>query len=596
MKRMGKERVDRPQNWRRTTYCGELRKAHVGLRVTLFGWVQKLRDIGNLVFIDLRDREGLVQVVFTSSKAKLLQKAKKIKMENVVGIKGVVKAREGSAVNPQLPTGEVEVEAEELKILSSSKVTPFVITDPPQASEELRFKYRYLDMRRPRMQRNIKLRHQAALCVRNFLSSKGFLEIETPFLTKSTPEGARDYLVPSRIYRGRFYALPQSPQLFKQLMMIAGFDRYFQIVRCFRDEDLRADRQPEFTQIDVEMSFAESEELFDLMEEMMASLLALIGAKIELPFPRLTYEASMEKYGTDAPDLRFKAEIKDLTDVASGIDSEIIKRATSSGGVLRGLLIEFAEGYSRRELDNIDQKAKDLGGKGIIWIKKLDGFKSPLKISEKNLGLIWEHLDGGEKGLALLVADKKEIASKVLGEIRKEVSRKEQSKQESYHLAWVTDFPLFEWSEEEGRTFSVHHPFTSPHEDDISLLEKEPLKVRAKSYDLILNGVEIGGGSTRINDVALQKRIFSHLGLEEKEVEEKFGFFLEALSYGAPPHGGIAFGFDRIVMILAGEESIREVIPFPKTTSALCLLTKAPADVGSKQLEELGLKKIDKKM
>jgi aspartyl-tRNA synthetase len=591
---MKRDEVKTSGNWQRTSYCGELRLEHVEQQVTLFGWVQKLRDIGNLVFIDLRDREGLVQVVFTSGNKNLLEEAKRIKLESVIGIKGVVKKRGERAVNPQLPTGEIEVEGEELRILSPSQVPPFVIVDPPQASEELRFKYRYLDLRRSSMQRNIKLRHQAALAVRNFLSSKGFLEIETPFLTKSTPEGARDYLVPSRMYKGRFYALPQSPQLFKQLMMIAGFDRYFQIVRCFRDEDLRADRQPEFTQIDVEMSFADREELFQIMEEMLISVFGLIEAKVSVPFPRLTYEGSLEKYGTDKPDLRLKMEIKDLTDIASTIDSEIIRKAVSSGGVLKGLLLEVGEDLSRSQLNEIDQKAKSLGGKGIIWIKRLEELKSPLKIPEDHLSLVWKQLEGGEKGLAFLVADKREVALKTLGEIGRDLLQKKQTPLDSYKFAWVTDFPLFEWSEEEDRLLSVHHPFTSPHEDDLCFLEKEPLKVRAKAYDLILNGVEIGGGSQRINEVDLQNRIFKILGLSQNEVKEKFGFFLEALLYGAPPHGGIAFGFDRLVMILAGEESIREVIPFPKTTSALCLLTGAPAGVEDRQLEELGLKKTKK--
>lgn len=588
---MKKDEAKTPENWQRTSYCGELRLDHIDQLVTLFGWVQKLRDIGNLVFLDLRDREGLVQVVFTSGNRELLEEAKRIKLESVVGIKGVVKKRGAKAVNPQLPTGEIEVESEELRILSPSRVPPFVIVDPPQASEELRFKYRYLDLRRSSMQRNLMLRHQAALGVRNFLSSKGFLEIETPFLTKSTPEGARDYLVPSRMYKGRFYALPQSPQLFKQLMMMAGFDRYFQIVRCFRDEDLRADRQPEFTQIDVEMSFAGREQLFQIMEEMMVSVFQLIEAKVSVPFPRLTYEESMEKYGTDKPDLRLNMEIKDLTDIASSLGSEIIRKAVSSGGVLKGFFLERGEDLSRSQLAEIDQTAKSLRGKGIIWIKRLEALKSPLKIPEDHLSLIWKGLEGGEKGLALLVADKRDIALRVLGEIRRELVQQEKTDRDSFRFAWVTDFPLFEWSKEEDRLLSVHHPFTSPHEDDLSFLEKEPLKVRAKAYDLILNGVEIGGGSQRIHNVDLQNRIFKILGLSQNEVKEKFGFFLEALLYGAPPHGGIAFGFDRLVMILAGEESIREVIPFPKTTSALCLLTGAPAGVESRQLEELGLKK-----
>jgi aspartyl-tRNA synthetase len=578
--------------WRRTIYCGELRADHAGEEVTLLGWVQRQRDIGNLVFIDLRDREGLVQCVISSERKALLEEAKKARMEYVVGIKGQVRMREENARNPQLPTGEIEVEATELKVLSPSEVPPFVIIDPPQASEELRFKYRYLDMRRPSMQRNIKLRHQAALRIRNFLSKEGFFEIETPFLTKSTPEGARDYLVPSRMYKGRFYALPQSPQLFKQILMISGFDRYFQIVRCFRDEDLRADRQPEFTQIDIEMSFIEKEDIFGLCERMMASVFELIGAKIDVPFARFSYDESMERFGTDKPDLRSEMEIRDLTGMAKGLDSAVISSAVSSGGVLKGLLVEKGGAFSRSRLEKIDQKAKKLGGKGIIWIKKQDGFKSSLRMDEEKQNLIWEKMEAGEEALVLLVADEKPVALRVLGELRNELLQQQEKNRKIFRFAWVTDFPLFEWSEEEGRFLSMHHPFTSPHEEDLVFLQKEPLRVKANSYDLVLNGVEIGGGSIRINDLALQKRIFEILGLSQKEAQKKFGFFLDALLYGTPPHGGIALGFDRIVMILAGEESIRDVIPFPKTTSALCLLTGSPSDVGSRQLEELGIKKI----
>ena len=588
---MEKEKKVRSQSWRRSIYCGELRSDHDGQFVTLLGWAQRIRDIGNLVFLDLRDREGLVQVVFSPEKKQLLERAKKIKMEEVVAVKGIVKKRIESARNPQQPTGEIEVEADVLEVLNSAKVPPFVIADPPHASEELRFKYRYLDMRRPSIQRNLKLRHQAALCVRNFLSENGFLEIETPFLTKSTPEGARDYLVPSRMYKGRFYALPQSPQIFKQLLMIAGFDRYFQIVRCFRDEDLRADRQPEFTQIDIEISFENSDGLFNIIENMMASLFELIGVIVAVPFFRLTYEESMNKYGTDAPDLRFGMEIEDLTELASGLSSEIMKKIISSGGVVKGIFSESGGDLSRRDLDNLDQKAKSLGGKGIIWVKKTDGLKSPLKMSDQELNLIWKGLNGGNEGLAVLVADRNEVALNILGVLRKELFRLSREDQDTYKFAWITDFPLFEWSEEEKRVVSVHHPFTSPLEEDLVFIEKDSLKVRSKAYDLVLNGVEIGGGSQRIHDAGLQERIFRTLGLSSKEAEEKFGFFLEALDYGVPPHGGIALGFDRIVMILAGEESIRDVIPFPKTTSALCLLTGSPSEVSAKQLIELGLKK-----
>jgi len=579
------------KRWRRTNYCGELREEHVGHEVVLLGWVNRQRDIGNLVFIDLRDREGIVQIVISSETKNLLEEAKKVRMEDVVGIRGIVRERAEKMKNPQLPTGEIEIEAKEFEVLRPSEVPPFVVADPPQAQEELRFKYRYIDLRRPSMQRNFKLRHQAALTTRNYMNDEGFYEIETPFLTKSTPEGARDYLVPSRIYKGRFFALPQSPQIFKQLLMIAGFDRYFQIVRCFRDEDLRADRQPEFTQIDVEMSFVGSEEVFQVIEGLMASVFGLIGVDVKHPFPHLTYEESMNKYGTDKPDLRMDLEIVDLTDVGSHIDSEIIKGALSAGGELRALVLGKRGDLSRNQLDKLNEKARDLGAKGIIWIKKLDEFKSSLKISAGELEKIWERCGADNEDLVLLVADAKDMALRVLGAIRQEFVAQQVLGTEAYKFAWVTDFPLFEWSEEEGRLVSMHHPFTSPVEEDIALLEKEPQRVRAKAYDLVLNGVEIGGGSVRINDLDLQKVIFKTLGLGTEEAEEKFGFFLEALRYGAPPHGGIALGFDRIVMLLAGEDTIRDVIPFPKTTSSLCLLTNSPSEVDDKQLENLGIKK-----
>jgi len=544
--------------------------------------------MGNLVFIDLRDREGIVQVVFSTDRPALLEAAKKTRPEYVIGVKGKVRRRGAGAVNPELATGEMEVEALELRTLNAASVPPFQVADPVSASEELRFKYRYIDLRRPSMQRNIRLRHEASLRVRNFLAGQGFLEVETPFLTKSTPEGARDYLVPSRIYKGRFYALPQSPQLFKQTLMVAGFDRYFQVVRCFRDEDLRADRQPEFTQIDIEMSFIEREDIYATTEALMAAVFEMIGENIVTPFPRLSYEESLEKYGTDKPDLRIHEEVVDLSAEAAQVQSEVIRNALALGGTLKGLRVRGGASFSRGQLDKINQKARDLDAKGIIWLKRQEGLKSSLKLADQEAQILWEKMKAEEEDIVFLVADRKEIALTALGSLRKELCRREDGQR--FAFAWITDFPLFEWSGEEGKIVSVHHPFTSPHEADIPLLDKEPLRVRAKAYDLVLNGYEIGGGSIRIHDFDLQRKIFSALGLSNKETEEKFGFFLEALGYGTPPHGGIALGFDRIVMLLAGEESIREVIPFPKTTSALCLLTGSPSEVSERQLDELGLR------
>ncbi len=581
--------IDEISDWKRTSPCGDIRRCHIGEEEILFGWVNRQRDMGNLVFLDLRDRSGVVQVVVSSEDKALLTRAKKIKMEYVLGVKGVVRSRSREALNPEMPTGEVEIEARELKVLNTSAVPPFVVSDPPQAAEELRFKYRYLDLRRPSMQRNLKLRHQSMLTVRNYLAERGHLEIETPFLTKSTPEGARDYLVPSRVYKGRFFALPQSPQIFKQILMVAGVERYFQIVRCFRDEDLRADRQPEFTQIDIENSFVTRDDIFALSEEMMRRLFDLIGVSLETPFPRLTYRESMKTYGTDKPDLRMDMPLHDLSEAAAGVDSNVIRGILDSGGVLKAMVLEGKGSLSRSRLDKLNRQAKDLGAKGLIWLKRGEEFKSNLKGEKDEFLRIWDSLGCGKEDLVLMVGGDENLALKVLGEIRLAAIREEIGEDSTFRFAWITEFPLFEWSEEEGRLVSMHHMFTSPLAEDEALLEKEPRRARAQAYDLVLNGVEIGGGSIRIHNLDVQKKIFNILGMSKAAVEEKFGFFMEALRFGAPPHGGIALGLDRIVMLLAGESSIRDVIPFPKTTSSLCLLTDSPTTIEERQLRELGI-------
>ncbi|HPW16808.1 MAG TPA: aspartate--tRNA ligase [Candidatus Aminicenantes bacterium] len=578
--------------YKRTDYCGGLRAADEGREVVLCGWVHKTRDMGHLVFVDVRDREGLVQVVFQSDRPDLAEEAKKLRNEFVVGVRGRVRRR--SAANKDLATGEIEVEAAGLRVFAAAKVPPFVVADPPQASEELRLKYRYLDLRRPGMQRRIRLRHEAALAARNYLSGRGYLEIETPILANPTPEGARDFLVPSRVSKGRFYALPQSPQQFKQTLMVAGFDRYFQIVRCFRDEALRADRQLEFTQIDIETSFIDLDDFFALNEGLMEALFALVGRKVERPFPRLPYAEAMERYGSDKPDLRVPLEMRDLTAVASATGSEVLKGAVAAGGEVKGLRVPGAGALSRAQLDKLGDKAKALGAKGLVWIKRQGGWKSALKAAEADYEAIWAALGAGDPDLVLLVAGEREAALKALGEIRRAWPLGDPALADRLAFCWVVDFPLFEWSEEEGRFVSMHHPFTSPRDEDLPLLEAAPAEVRAKAYDLVLNGHEVGGGSIRIHDMGVQRRVFQALGLSDEETEEKFGYFLEALSLGAPPHGGIAHGFDRLVMLLAGEESIREVIPFPKTTGALDLMTGSPSAVDPRQLDELGLKIKDR--
>ena len=545
--------------------------------------------MGHLLFVDLRDREGIAQVVFSPERPDLLEAAKKLRPEYVIGIRGLVRKREPRAVNKEMATGEVEVEAGEMELLNVSKVPPFQVADPVQASEDLRMKYRYIDLRRPSKQRAIRLRHEAALRTRNYLSGQGFLEIETPFLAKSTPEGARDYLVPSRIYKGRFYALPQSPQTFKQTLMISGFDRYFQIVRCFRDEDLRSERQPEFTQIDIEMSFVDRDDVYSLVDGMLGAIFEVIGEKVGTPIPRLTFEESMERYGTDKPDLRIKAEITRPNGGSGRVSGRGHPQGPGLGRRRQGLEGAGSGGHLQEPARQArDRRPRNSGPRGSSGSRNRMGSRRRLKLEEAEARAVWEKTRARDEDLVLFVADRREVALPVLGYFRRDLLQSQAQK--GFAFTWVTDFPLFEWSEEEKKIVSVHHPFTSPRAEDIPLLESEPLKVRARAYDIVCNGYEIGGGSIRIHDFELQRKIFALLGLSEKETEDKFGYFLEALGYGTPPHGGIAMGFDRIVMLLAGEESIREVIPFPKTTSALCLLTGSPSEVSERQLDELGLK------
>jgi aspartyl-tRNA synthetase len=545
-----------------------------------------MRELGGLTFIDLRDREGMLQIVVneTFAKPELL---KIIGKETVLAVNGQVVKR--AKANPDLPSGQVEVIAENMEILAVSEVPPFVPENRANVSEELRFKYRYIDLRNLAMQRNFKLRSKVNLLVRNFLDKEGFLDIETPMLTNATPEGARDYLVPSRIYKGKMFALPQSPQQFKQLLMVAGFERYFQITRCFRDEDLRADRQPEFTQIDIEMSFAEHDELFVIIERLVKEIFALRGHNVVMPFRRLPYSEAMEKYGSDKPDLRIPYQIQDFTAEAGTWNSDLLNTAMANGAKVKGLVIPDAGSFSRKQLDEINESAKKLGGKGAIWLKKADeGFKSSLKIDPAMIAAFYQTRQISVDSLVILVADQEPAALLLAGKLREHLGKKFQDK-EQLEFLWVTDFPLFFYNEEEKRLDSNHHPFTAPRPEDISLLASEPLAVKAIAYDLVLNGVEIGGGSKRIHDISLQKKIFQMLNLADKEIEDKFGFFLNALKFGAPPHLGIALGFDRLLMLLTGEDSIREIIAFPKTTSSLCLLTGSPSVVSQRQLDELGI-------
>jgi len=581
--------------WKRTHLCGVLRSSDVGQEVVLMGWVDRRRDHGGLIFLDLRDRSGRVQVVFNPQRAEeVYRKAKELKSEYVIAVKGKVERRPPGTINEKLPTGEIEIMAEELKVLNTSKTPPFLIGEESEASEELRLRYRYLDLRRPPMQKNLILRHKLYQVVRGFFNERGFVEIETPFLMKSTPEGARDYLVPSRLHPGKFYALPQSPQTYKQILMVAGFDRYYQIVRCFRDEDLRADRQPEFTQIDVEMSFVEEEDVLSLVEELMSRVFQeILGQSLETPFPRIPYEKAISTYGTDKPDIRFGMEIVDLSEVVAGTPFKIFAEVLQQGGRICGIKVEKGADFSRAQIDRLTDYVKNQGAKGLISLKIREGkLESPLLkyLSQGVVAKIVEKMGAEPGDLILLIADQPETVYNALGNLRLKLADELGLRpQDKHRLAWIVEFPLLEFDEDEGRFVASHHPFTSPKEEDIPLLETAPERVRARAYDLVLDGNEIAGGSIRIHRRELQMRMFELLGIDKKEAEEKFGFLLDALEYGAPPHGGIAFGFDRLAMILAGSKSIREVIAFPKTTSAYSPMDGSPSEVDQRLLDELGI-------
>ncbi|MEW6320748.1 MAG: aspartate--tRNA ligase [Acidobacteriota bacterium] len=576
----------------RTHTCGALRAGDVGRDVVLLGWVHRVRDIGSLLFLDIRDRHGHTQVIVEGDEA-LLDQAKRLRSEYVVAVLGTVEQRSAETVNRQVPTGEVEVRAREIRLLNEARTPPFQIAEEQQVSEETRLKYRYLDLRRPTLQRAIGLRHRVTLALRKYFDEQGFYEIETPILTRSTPEGARDFLVPSRVHPGEFYALPQSPQIFKQILMIAGFDRYVQIARCFRDEALRADRQLEFTQVDLEISFATPPLVFEIVEGALAACFREIGVEIPRPFRRMPYAEAIAKYGSDKPDLRFGLEIQDFGPLFAESPFGIFREAVAHGGTIRGFVIPGAARYSRREVDGLVEQAKQAGLAGLVWARHTaDGVQASAKaIGEPGIRAVLDASGAGRDDLLVLASGAPDAASKGLGQLRLWVAKQENLIPEgAWELLWVTDFPLFDWNADEKRWDSVNHPFTAPRDEDVHLLASDPGKVLAQAYDVILNGWELGGGSIRIHDRETQAAVFRLLGMSDEDAKQRFGFFLEALEYGTPPHGGLALGLDRICALLAGETSIREVIPFPKTTQAVDLMCDAPSPVDPRQLLELRIR------